>query len=47
MFPSHQDVMRLAPEFVLCAVGILIMVIEPFAGRAGRRFIDVFAVFGA
>ncbi|HEV3220391.1 MAG TPA: NADH-quinone oxidoreductase subunit N [Candidatus Acidoferrales bacterium] len=47
MFPSHQDVMRLAPEIVLCAAGILIMVIEPFAGRAGRRAVDAMAVLGA
>ncbi len=47
MFPSHQDIMRLAPEIVLCAAGILIMLIEPFAGRAGRRVIDVMAALGA
>jgi NADH-quinone oxidoreductase subunit N len=47
MFPSHQDMMRLAPELVLCAAGILIMVIEPFAGRAGRRAMDVMAALGA
>jgi NADH-quinone oxidoreductase subunit N len=47
MFPPHQDMMRLAPELVLCATGILIMVIEPFAGRPGRRPIDVMAVLGA
>jgi NADH-quinone oxidoreductase subunit N len=47
MFPSHQDLMRLAPEFVLCVAGILIMLIEPFAGRAHRRAIDAMAVLGA
>jgi NADH-quinone oxidoreductase subunit N len=47
MFPSHQDMMRLAPEFVLCVAGILIMVVEPFAGRAHRRVVDVMAVLGA
>lgn len=39
--------MRLAPEIVLCAMGILIMVAEPFAGHAGRRVLDVLAALGA
>src|ERR1039457_2404300 len=47
MFPSTADMMRLAPEIVLCAMGILIMVAEPFAGRAGRKVLDVLAVLGA
>ncbi|MFZ0819055.1 MAG: NADH-quinone oxidoreductase subunit N [Candidatus Acidiferrales bacterium] len=47
MFPSQQDMMRLAPEFVFCVAGILIMVIEPFAGRAGRRLVDAMAALGA
>jgi NADH-quinone oxidoreductase subunit N len=47
MFPSQADMMRLAPEIVLCAMGILIMVAEPFAGRAGRKVLDVLAVIGA
>jgi NADH-quinone oxidoreductase subunit N len=47
MFPSHADMMRLAPEIVLCAMGILIMVAEPFAGKAGRKVLDVLAVIGA
>jgi len=47
MFPSQADMMRLAPELVLCAMGILIMVAEPFTGRAGRKVLDVLAALGA
>jgi NADH-quinone oxidoreductase subunit N len=47
MFPSQADMMRLAPEIVLCAMGILIMVAEPFAGKAGRKVLDVLAALGA
>jgi NADH-quinone oxidoreductase subunit N len=47
MFPSQADMMRLAPEIVLCAMGILIMVAEPFVGRAGRKVLDVLAALGA
>ncbi len=47
MFPSTTDLMRLAPEFVLCVMGILIMVAEPFAGHAGRKVLDVLAALGA
>ena len=47
MFPSSADMMRLAPEIVLCAMGILIMVAEPFAEHGGRKVLDVLAVIGA
>jgi NADH-quinone oxidoreductase subunit N len=47
MFPSQADMMRLAPEIVLCAMGILIMVAEPFAEHRGRKVLDVLAVIGA
>lgn len=47
MFPSSADMMRLAPEIVLCAMGILIMVAEPFAEHRGRKVLDVLAVIGA
>jgi NADH-quinone oxidoreductase subunit N len=47
MFPSTIDLMRLAPEIVLCAMGIIIMVAEPFAGHAGRKVLDVLAALGA
>src|SRR5580704_3435599 len=47
MFPSTTDLMRLAPEIVLCAMGIIIMVAEPFAGHAGRKVLDVLAALGA
>ena len=36
MFPPLQDLYRLAPEIVLCAFGMLIMLIDPFV-PAGRR----------
>jgi NADH-quinone oxidoreductase subunit N len=47
MFPSQADMMRLAPELVLCAMGIIIMVAEPFAEHRGRKVLDVLAVIGA
>src|ERR1700719_2507458 len=47
MFPSQADMMRLAPEIVLSVMGILIMVAEPFAGKAGRKVLDVLAALGA
>ena len=36
MFPPREDLLRLAPELVLCASGILLMLVEPFLGRARR-----------
>jgi NADH-quinone oxidoreductase subunit N len=47
MFPTTPDLMRIAPEIVLCAMGILIMVAEPFAGHGGRKVLDVLAALGA
>ncbi len=47
MFPSTQDLMRIAPEIVLCAMGMIVMVVEPFAGKGGRRVLDVLAALGA
>ena len=36
MFPVREDLLRLAPELVLCLTGILLMVIEPFLSAARR-----------
>ncbi len=43
MLPMREDLLRIAPELVLCLTGILLMVIEPFltrqrAARAGLRW---------
>ncbi len=54
MFPSTQDLMCVAPELVLCAAGILIMVLDPFlvspetgSRSSGRRVADVLALLGS
>jgi NADH-quinone oxidoreductase subunit N len=54
MFPSAQDLMCIAPELVLCAAGVLIMVLDPFlvtdptaARGGGRRVADVLALLGS
>lgn len=39
MFPMREDFLRLAPELVLCITGILLMVAEPFLGRARRAIL--------
>src|ERR1700752_295977 len=38
---------RLAPEIILCATGILIMVLDPFVGPARQRTLGYFALAGA
>ncbi len=37
---------RLAPEIILCAAGILIMVLDPFLGPARQRTLGYFALAG-
>jgi NADH-quinone oxidoreductase subunit N len=36
MPPMREDLLRIAPELVLCLTGILVMVIEPFLKRSRR-----------
>jgi NADH:ubiquinone oxidoreductase subunit 5 (subunit L)/multisubunit Na+/H+ antiporter MnhA subunit len=47
MFPAREDLLRVAPELVLCLTGILLMVIEPFLGRARRTMLVSLAGGGA
>lgn len=52
MFPSSVDLLRIAPELVLAAAGVLIMLFDPFATSgsirgSGRRLADVIAILGA
>src|SRR5580698_2970206 len=47
MFPQRDDLLRLAPELVLCASGILLMLVEPFLGRARRGTLLFLATTGA
>ena len=47
MFPQREDLLRLAPELVLCASGILLMLVEPFLGRARRGILLFLATSGA
>ncbi len=47
MVPAREDLLRLAPELVLCASGILLMLVEPFLGRARRGILLFLATAGA
>jgi NADH-quinone oxidoreductase subunit N len=47
MLPQREDLLRLAPELVLCASGILLMLVEPFLGRARRGILLFLATAGA
>ncbi len=47
MFPAREDILRLAPELVLCLSGILLMLIEPFLTRARRAVLVTVAALGA
>jgi len=48
-FPAEQagNLHRLAPEIVLCAFGILVMVIDPFVGAAKQKRLGWLAFAGA
>jgi NADH-quinone oxidoreductase subunit N len=37
MFPARTDLLRLSPEIILCASGILLMLVEPFLKTVRRR----------
>lgn len=47
-FPAEQiaNLHRVAPEIVLCAVGILIMIVDPFIGAARQRVLGWTAFAG-
>lgn len=47
MFPVREDILRVAPELVLCGFGILLMLVEPFLGRARRGTLLFLATTGA
>ncbi len=47
MFPARDDLLRLAPEFVLCISGMLLMLVEPFVTRARRGVLASLATLGA
>jgi NADH-quinone oxidoreductase subunit N len=47
MFPGREDVLRAAPELVLCLSGILLMLVEPFLSRARRAILVSVAGCGA
>ena len=49
LIPADQvaNLHRLAPEIVLCATGILIMVLDPFVGAARQRGLAYFGLLGA
>ena len=48
MIPASQiaNLHRVAPEIVLCAVGILIMIVDPFVGAAKQRVLGWIAFAG-
>ncbi|HEV2488283.1 MAG TPA: hypothetical protein VGT03_00620, partial [Candidatus Acidoferrales bacterium] len=46
MFPPLQDLYRIAPELVLCAFGMLVMLIDPFVPAARKRSMGWLAFVG-
>ncbi len=47
MFPPRDDLLRLAPELVLCFSGMVLMLIEPFLVRGRREVLVTLATIGA
>src|SRR6202166_3140160 len=47
MFPARDDLLRLAPEFVLCFSGMVLMLVEPFLTRGRRSVLASLATLGA
>jgi NADH-quinone oxidoreductase subunit N len=47
VFPPLDDVYRVAPELVLCAFGILVMLAEPFVPRERKGALGTVALLGA
>ncbi len=47
MFAAREDLLRIAPELVLCGFGILLMLIEPFLGKERRGVLLFLATVGA
>lgn len=47
MFPPRDDILRLLPEIILCAAGILLMLLEPFLTRARRGILVSLAALGS
>ena len=46
MFPPLQDLYRIAPELVLCAFGMLVMLIDPFVPAGRKRSMGWLAFVG-
>ena len=46
MMPPIDDLLRILPEVVLAGFGILVMVLEPFLGRSGKRTLGSLAFIG-
>ena len=47
MFPGTEDLYRVAPELVLCAAGILVMLVGPFLPRRRQGATAFLALLGA
>jgi len=47
MFPGRDDLLRLAPELILCLSGILLMLVEPFLKQARRGILVSMAALGS
>jgi NADH-quinone oxidoreductase subunit N len=47
MFPARDDLLRVAPEAILCLSGIVLMLVEPFLTRARRPVLVGLATAGA
>ncbi|HXE74373.1 MAG TPA: NADH-quinone oxidoreductase subunit N [Candidatus Xenobia bacterium] len=46
MIPTANDLLRILPEVVLAGFGILVMMLEPFLGRGGKRALGPLAFLG-
>lgn len=46
MFPLREDLIRVAPELVACAFGILIMILEPFLRRERKGALATTGLLG-
>jgi NADH-quinone oxidoreductase subunit N len=47
MFPPLQDLYRIAPELVLCAFGMLVMLLAPIVSKAKHGALEFIALLGA
>src|SRR6266699_4296097 len=47
MLPPLQDLYRVAPEIVLCAFGMLVMILAPIIPKARKGVLSTISLLGA